>query len=133
MDDFLNGDAAFRHLFFSLRDYAVILLNEEGNVAVWNEGASQLTGYRAEEIVGCHFSMLHTSEDRAIGHPERQLIAASAGRYEEEGWRVRKDGTRFWAHTSSWHFTTTLTGSAGSVRSCRTAPSISRRPSNPPT
>jgi PAS domain S-box-containing protein len=99
MNDFLRSDAVFRRFVDSLRDYAVVLLDVKGQVVDWNSGACALKGYRAEEIIGTHFSAFYTPEAIAVGHPERELaLAASTGRYEEEGWRVRKDGTRFWAH-----------------------------------
>jgi PAS domain S-box-containing protein len=68
-------------------------------VTNWNVGAERIKGYQADEIVGQHFSRFYTEEDREDGRPQRALaIAAREGRYEAEGWRVRKDGTRFWAH-----------------------------------
>ena len=82
----------------SLRDYAVYLLDPSGIVRSWNAGAQRFKGYSAEEIIGQHFSRFYTEEDRATGLPERVLrIAAEEGKFEGEGWRVRKDGTRFWA------------------------------------
>jgi chemotaxis family two-component system sensor kinase Cph1 len=74
------------------------MLDPEGCIASWNEGAERIKGYKAEEIIGEHFSTFYTEEDRERGHPEEELhIAAAEGRYEEEGLRVRKDGSRFWA------------------------------------
>jgi diguanylate cyclase (GGDEF)-like protein/PAS domain S-box-containing protein len=82
-----------------LNEYAMVILDEYGVVTAFNEGARGLNGYEPAEIIGDHFSRFYTPEDKAVGHPERELaIAAAVGRYEEEGWRVRKDGTRFWAH-----------------------------------
>jgi diguanylate cyclase (GGDEF)-like protein/PAS domain S-box-containing protein len=99
MNDFLNSDAVWRRFLGNLRDYAIVILDANGNVVAWNEGARALQGYSAEEIIGTHFSAFYTPEARAVGHPERELaLAGSVGRYEEEGWRVRKDKTRFWAH-----------------------------------
>jgi PAS domain S-box-containing protein len=99
MHKFLKSDAAWRQFLSNLRDYAIVILDEEGNVAAWNEGARALQLYADEEIIGTNFSVFYTPEARAVGHPERELAAAaSVGRYEEEGWRVRKDNTRFWAH-----------------------------------
>jgi diguanylate cyclase (GGDEF)-like protein/PAS domain S-box-containing protein len=81
------------------RHYGIILLDEDGRVVAWNEGARLLNGYSEDEILGEHFSRLYTPEASAIGHPDRELAhAAAVGQYEEEGWQVRKDGTRFWAH-----------------------------------
>jgi len=95
----MTGDAVWRRFLGNLKDYAIVLLDEEGNVAAWSEGARVLKGYTTQEIVGTHFSIFATPEARAVGHPERTLmVAASVGRYEEEGWRVRKDKSRFWAH-----------------------------------
>jgi diguanylate cyclase (GGDEF)-like protein/PAS domain S-box-containing protein len=99
MNDFLSSDAVWRRFLGNLRDYAIVILDAGGNVVAWNEGARMLKGYSAAEIIGTHFSAFYTPEARAVGHPERELaLAASVGRYEEEGWRVRKDHTRFWAH-----------------------------------
>ena len=89
----------FRLLIDSVTDYAIYLLDAEGNVATWNTGAQIFKGYAPEEIIGRHFSVFHTDEDRALGMPARALATAAAeGRFESEGWRVRKDGTRFWTH-----------------------------------
>ncbi|HWH95807.1 MAG TPA: PAS domain S-box protein [Baekduia sp.] len=82
----------------SVRDYAILLLDDSGTIMTWNIGAERLKGYTAEEAVGRHFSLFHTDEDRARDHPAEVLAAARRdGRYEEEGWRVRRDGSRFWA------------------------------------
>ncbi len=79
-------------------DYAIFMLDPEGRVATWNTGARRIKGYRADEIIGHHFSRFYTEEDIARDHPANELqIARREGRYEEEGWRLRKDGTRFWA------------------------------------
>ena len=91
-------DTPFAALVSSVRDYAIFLLDATGHVVTWNAGAEAAKGYRAEEIVGRHFSSFYTPEDRAAGLPGRLLsIAAREGRVESLGWRVRKDGTRFWA------------------------------------
>jgi PAS domain S-box-containing protein len=83
----------------SVTDYAIFLLDIEGNVVTWNSGAERIKGYAAEEIIGRHFSAFYTPEDLARGHPNHELeIAEEVGRFEEEGWRVRSDGTRFWAN-----------------------------------
>jgi len=80
------------------REYAIFMLDPDGFVRTWNPGAERMKGYTRDEIVGRHFSIFHTDEDRARDHPAGELrIAAAEGRYEEEGWRVRKDGSRFWA------------------------------------
>jgi PAS domain S-box-containing protein len=89
----------FRRLVLSVRDYAIFLLDPGGYVTTWNSGAQHINGYRAEEVVGRHFSIFYTEEDKARDHPAEELqIASEMGRYEEEGWRVRKDGSRFWAN-----------------------------------
>jgi PAS domain S-box-containing protein len=86
-------------LIDAVKDYAIYLLDAEGRVATWNTGAQLFKGYRADEIIGRHFSVFYTDEDKAIGLPARALhTAATEGRFENEGWRVRKDGTRFWTH-----------------------------------
>jgi PAS domain S-box-containing protein len=83
----------------SITDYAIYMLSREGNVVSWNAGAQRFKGYTAEEIVGNHFSRFYTEEDKASGVPERAIRQATDdGRFEAEGWRVRKDGSRFWAH-----------------------------------
>jgi PAS domain S-box-containing protein len=93
----LGGDRRFELLVNAVKDYAIYLLDRDGHVASWNAGAERFKGYRAAEIIGQHFSRFYTEEDRASGLPERALkTAAEAGTFEAEGWRVRKDGTRFW-------------------------------------
>ena len=88
-----------RQLVESIKDYAIVLLDTEGRVISWNSGAQRIKGYRAEEILGEHFSRFFTPEDIAAGLPEHHLkLAAAEGQYEDEGWRVRKDGSRFWAN-----------------------------------
>ncbi|MBR7621048.1 PAS domain S-box protein [Phenylobacterium sp. 20VBR1] len=89
----------FRLLVQGVTDYAIYMLDPDGQVTNWNAGAERIKGYRADEIVGQHFSRFYTDEDRAAGGPQRALATAAAeGRYEHEGWRLRKDGTQFWAH-----------------------------------
>jgi PAS domain S-box-containing protein len=91
-------DRRFRILVDGVVDYAIYMLDPSGLVTNWNLGAERLKGYSADEIIGQHFSRFYTKEERAIGIPGRVLdIAAREGRYEAEGWRVRKDGSRFWA------------------------------------
>jgi PAS domain S-box-containing protein len=92
-------DQRFQLLINSVTDYAIYMLDQAGYVATWNPGARRFKGYEADEVIGRHFSAFFTPEDRDCGLPEKSLaIAESSGRYETEGWRVRKDGTRFWAH-----------------------------------
>jgi len=91
-------DQQFRLLVSSVTDYAIYLLDGAGRVASWNAGAERIKGYRADEIVGRSFSQFYSPEDRAQGVPERALDRARReGRFEGEGWRLRKDGSRFWA------------------------------------
>jgi PAS domain S-box-containing protein len=85
-------------LVSSAQDYAIFMLDTEGRVLTWNPGAQRINGYTRDEIVGRHFSVFYTEEDLAREHPADELrIAIREGRYEEEAWRVRKDGSRFWA------------------------------------
>jgi PAS domain S-box-containing protein len=83
----------------SVTDYALFLLDPQGHVLSWNSGAQQIKGYQPGEILGRHFSLFYSPEEQAQGRPEHNLLHAQAeGRFEDEGWRVRKDGTRFWAN-----------------------------------
>ncbi|MFI5032811.1 MAG: PAS domain S-box protein [Reyranellales bacterium] len=94
-----SGDDSFRILVDAVTDYAIYMLDAQGNVATWNPGARRFKGYRSNEIIGQHFSRFYTEEDRAAGVPASALkTAAETGKFEAEGWRVRKDGSRFWAH-----------------------------------
>ena len=107
-----SADLSLRVLVESLRDYAVFLLDPEGIVATWNPGAEFIKGYRPDEIIGRHFSVLHPPDDREAGKPQRALMVAEAeGRWEGEGWRMRKDGGQFWASA----VITTLRGASGAV------------------
>ncbi|MBB4236856.1 hybrid sensor histidine kinase/response regulator [Rhizobium esperanzae] len=93
-----QSEEQFRRLVQGVSDYAIYMLDPDGNVSSWNFGAERIKGYRPDEIIGRHFSTFYTPEDRADGVPETALAVARAeGRFEREGWRVRKDGTRFWA------------------------------------
>jgi PAS domain S-box-containing protein len=95
----LPDDRRYQYLISGISDYAIYMLDPNGHVSSWNAGANRFKGYRAEEILGRHFSTFYTPEDRDAGMPKRALETALAeGKYEAEGWRVRKDGTRFWAH-----------------------------------
>ena len=88
----------FRQLVQEVKDYAIFMLDPTGNILSWNEGARKIKGYSADEIIGQHFSIFYTSEDIDHGKPGEELSSAAAeGRWEEEGWRLRKDGSRFWA------------------------------------
>ena len=94
----LRGELAFRLLVDAVQDYAIFLLDPNGHVLTWNSGAERIKGYSADEIIGQHFSVFYVPEEREAGRPMRLLgLAAEHGRYEDEGWRVRRDGSRFWA------------------------------------
>ena len=96
---FPDGSDIFRRLIEQTRDYALFALDPGGRVLTWNLGAERTKGYRADEIIGQHFSKFYTPEDVARGWPDAELRHAEAeGRFEDEGWRVRKDGSRFWAY-----------------------------------
>ena len=85
-------------LIDAIVDYAIYMIDVDGTVRSWNSGAERLKGYSADEIIGKSFSSFYSSEDRAKGLPQTALrIAAETGRFSSEGWRVRKDGSRFWA------------------------------------
>jgi PAS domain S-box-containing protein len=93
-----RSEARFRILVEAIEDYAVFMLDPDGVVATWNAGAQRIKGYTADEVLGQPIDRFYTAEDLARGHPREVLDRArTQGRYEEEGWRVRKDGTRFWA------------------------------------
>jgi len=93
-----ESEQRFRMLVQGVRDYAIYMLDPDGRVSNWNTGAAAIKGYSESEIVGQHFSRFYTEEDRAAGVPQQALeTAVREGKYENEAWRVRKDGTRFWA------------------------------------
>ena len=95
----LEQERNFRVLVQGVTDYAIYMLSPQGVVTNWNAGAERAKGYRADEIVGQHFSRFYRPEDQRRGLPERALgIARETGKFEGEGWRIRRDGTRFWAH-----------------------------------
>jgi PAS domain S-box-containing protein len=94
-----RSNEQFKLLVQGVTDYAIYLLDAEGRVTNWNVGAQRIKGYLPEEIIGSHFSRFYTDEDRNTDEPNKALQAAQkVGRFEKEGWRVRKDGSRFWAH-----------------------------------
>jgi PAS domain S-box-containing protein len=98
-DALRESEARFRLLVETVRDYAIFLLDPEGCVATWNAGAERIKGYDANEIIGRHFSVFYPKERLEEGFPQYELeVAARVGRFEDEGWRIRKDGTRFWAN-----------------------------------
>ncbi|HSK92472.1 MAG TPA: PAS domain-containing sensor histidine kinase [Candidatus Angelobacter sp.] len=94
----LRGEVAFRLLVDAVADYAIFLLGPDGRVLTWNLGAQRIKGYTAEEIIGQHFSRFYTPADQEADRPSFLLARATEyGRFEDEGWRMRRDGTRFWA------------------------------------
>lgn len=94
----LRGEVAFRLLVEAVEDYAIFLLGPDGRVLTWNRGAERIKGYAADEIIGQHFSVFYTAEEREKHRPKQVLRRATEhGRTEDEGWRVRKDGSLFWA------------------------------------
>ena len=94
-----ESEQRFRMLVQGVTDYAIYMLSPTGEITNWNAGARRIKQYEQDEVVGTHFSRFYTEEDRERGRPAHALAEASAkGRFEAEGWRVRKDGTRFWAH-----------------------------------
>jgi PAS domain S-box-containing protein len=94
-----QSEQQFKLLVQGVTDYAIYMLDLNGRVSSWNAGAERIKGYRPDEIIGEHFSRFYTEADRDDGAPRRALeTAAREGRFEKEGWRLRKDGTRFWAH-----------------------------------
>ena len=93
-----RSEERFRLLIDAVQDYAIFMLDVQGHVSSWNSGAERIKGYRGTEIIGKHFSVFYPQEDIRSGKPQRELeIAAREGRLEDEGWRIRKDGSRFWA------------------------------------
>ncbi|WP_230208229.1 PAS domain S-box protein [Microlunatus sp. Gsoil 973] len=97
-DRFRRSEERFRLLVSAVQEYAIFMLDTEGRVISWNAGAQRIKGYRAEEIVGKHFRVFYPEQQQRIRHPEDELrIALQRGSYAEEGWRIRKDGGRFWA------------------------------------
>lgn len=97
--DLFDSETRFRLLVNNVTDYALYMLDPEGHVTSWNTGGERIKGYRHEEIIGQHFSRFYTPADQQAGRPARALqIARESGRYEEESWRVRKDGSFFWAN-----------------------------------
>jgi PAS domain S-box-containing protein len=94
-----RSEEQFRLLIQGVTDYAIYMLDPQGRISSWNAGAERIKGYTPSEIIGEHFSRFYSDEDRAAGMPAIGLATATReGRFEREGWRVRKDGTRFWAH-----------------------------------
>jgi formate hydrogenlyase transcriptional activator len=111
-DELRRQDQQLRSIVESVHDYAIFMLDSEGHVATWNPGGERIKGYASEEIIGKHFSRFFTHADIERQHPQGLLrMAAERGRFEEDGWRVRKDGSRFWANS----VITAIRDSAGMV------------------
>ena len=108
-----DAEERIRLMVDGVVDYAIIQLDAKGNVTSWNAGAERIKGYRAKEIIGRHFSVFYSTDDVKRRKPQKELSAAKrVGRFEEEGWRLRKDGSRFWANV----VTTALLDANGAVR-----------------
>jgi PAS domain S-box-containing protein len=108
-----ESEERFRLLVEGVKDYAIFMLDPQGKIASWNAGAERINGYRTDEILGQHFSCFYTQEDIQQGKPEEELrVATAVGRFEDEGWRIRKDGSRFWANP----IVTALWDEAGQLR-----------------
>ncbi|MCF0063753.1 PAS domain S-box protein [Dyadobacter chenwenxiniae] len=94
-----QSEARYRSLVEQVGDYGIFMLDTKGRICSWNEGAKRIKGYTAQEVIGKYFSIFYPEEDILSGKPARELrIARATGKYEEEGWRLRKDGSRFWAN-----------------------------------
>lgn len=108
-----ESEERLRLMVEGVTDYSIFMLDTAGRIVSWNAGAGRIKGYRAEEIIGRHFSCFYPPEDILQGKPERELkVATEEGRYEEEGWRIRKDGTRFYANV----IITALRDNTGNMR-----------------
>ena len=98
-DALRRSDQQLRSIVDSVKDYAIFLLDSNGYVATWNPGAQRIKGYTADEIIGQHFSVFYPDDDSERRKPDERLkLARDKGRFEAEGWRIRKDGSRFWAN-----------------------------------
>lgn len=115
-----ESEQRFRMLVQGVTDYAIYMLSPAGLVTNWNAGAERIKGYTAEEVIGTSFARFHTTEDREAGLPQAAIAeAAQKGRFEREGWRLRKDGSKFWAHViidAIYHEDGTLAGFAKITR-----------------
>ncbi|HWI38948.1 MAG TPA: ATP-binding protein, partial [Burkholderiales bacterium] len=112
-EDVRQNEERMRLLVESVSDYAILTLDPRGHVSSWNTGAKLIKGYAAEEIIGRHFSVFYPRETAEAGWPAKELeLAAERGHFEDEGWRVRKDGTRFWANV----VITAMRDEAGAIR-----------------
>jgi PAS domain S-box-containing protein len=107
-----TSEERLRVLIGSVKDYGIFMLDPDGRVATWNEGARRIKGYESDEIIGRHFSVFYPEPARSEGFPDYELeVAGAEGRFEDEGWRLRKDGSRFWANV----VITALRGDDGSL------------------
>src|SRR5258706_298650 len=96
-----RSDERFRLLVEGVSDYAIFMLDANGKVATWNVGAQRIKGYSADEIIGQHFSIFYPPDVKESGWPDHELqVAAEKGNFVDDGWRVRKDGTSFWANVN---------------------------------
>ena len=112
-DALRQSEERFRLMMESVVEYAILMLDPKGHVVSWNAGAERIKGYRAEEIVGKHFSQFYSSDDIACGKPSHELeVATAEGQCQDEGWRVRKDGSKFWANV----LITALRDDSGALR-----------------
>jgi PAS domain S-box-containing protein len=119
-DALRQSEEKLKLIIASLRDYALVVLDPEGRVTGWNPGAESIERYKEDEILGQHFSRFFTPEDVAAGKPARVLqVAVDEGRFEDEGWRIRKDGTRFWANVIVSPILDSAGGLVGFVRVTR--------------
>lgn len=119
-EELRDSEERFRLLVEDVKDYAIFMLHPNGRVASWSVGAERIQGYRAQEIIGQHFSRFHSREDIELGKAGQELpVAVAAGRVEVEGWRVRKNGSRFWANvtiTALWNQNGQLRGFSNVTR-----------------
>jgi PAS domain S-box-containing protein len=98
-EELSRSEERFRHMVESVRDYAIFMIDAQGYIESWNAGAESIKGYKANEIIGKHFSIFYPEDDKERDKPGFELkVAAEVGRFEDEGWRLRKDGSRFWAN-----------------------------------
>ncbi|MDQ1516392.1 MAG: hypothetical protein QOE80_2222 [Actinomycetota bacterium] len=99
LEELRASEERLRLMIEGVADYAIFMLDPGGHITTWNTGAERMKGYRAAEVIGRHFRLFYPAEAQELRHPEHELdVAVREGRYEEEGWRIRKDGTRFWAN-----------------------------------
>jgi PAS domain S-box-containing protein len=115
-----RSEEVFRHMVSSVKDYGIFLLDKNGNIVTWNAGAERIKGYTQDEVIGRHFSMFYTAEANAENHAQHELeVAEKTGHYEEEGWRVRKNGDLFWASVTITPFRDEAGGLRGFIKVTR--------------